>query len=37
MMAEVHNMPWVMAGDFNEPLMEGDKFGGRGLSVNRAL
>ena len=37
MMAEVHDFPWVMAGDFNEPLMEGDKFGGRGLSVNGAL
>ena len=37
MMAEVHDLPWVMAGDFNEPLMEGDKFGGKGLSVNRAL
>ena len=23
MMAEVHDMPWVMASDFNEPLMEG--------------
>ena len=37
MMAEVHEMPWVMAGDFNEPLMEDDKFGGRGVSVSRAL
>ena len=37
MMAKVHDMPWVMAGNFNESLMEGDKFGGRGLSVNRAL
>ena len=37
MMAKVHDFPWVMAGDFNEPLMEGDKFGGRGLSVNGAL
>ena len=37
MMAEVHEMPWVMTGDFNEPLMEGDKFGGRGLTVSRAL
>ena len=25
MMAEVHDLPWVMAGDFNEPLMERDK------------
>ena len=37
MMVEVHEMPWVMTGDFNEPLMEGDKFGGRGLTVSRAL
>ena len=37
MIAKVHDMPWVMAGNFNESLMEGDKFGARGLSVNRAL
>ncbi|XP_075669878.1 uncharacterized protein LOC142639611 [Castanea sativa] len=36
-MADLHDMSWVMAGDFNEPLMGGDKFGGRGVSVNRAL
>ena len=35
--AEMHNMPWVLAGDFNEPLMEGDKFGRRVVSVNRSL
>lgn len=35
--AELHNMPWVMAGDFNEPLVEDDKFGGREISVNRSL
>lgn len=29
-MANLHDMPWVMAGDFNELLIEGDKFGGRG-------
>ncbi|XP_075665271.1 uncharacterized protein LOC142634916 [Castanea sativa] len=27
--AEFHNLPWVTAGDFNEPLVDGDKFGGR--------
>ncbi|XP_023929264.1 uncharacterized protein LOC112040611 [Quercus suber] len=27
--AELHNMPWVTAGDFNEPLLSEDKFGGR--------
>ena len=35
--AELHNKPWVMAGDFNEPLIDEDKFGGRGVSVNRSL
>ena len=31
--ADLHSMPWVLAGDFNEPLLEGDKFGG----INRSL
>ena len=35
--AEMHNMLWVLAGDFNEPFMEGDKFGGKAVSVNRSL
>ncbi|XP_075651072.1 uncharacterized protein LOC142621645 [Castanea sativa] len=35
--AELHNMPWVLAGDFNEPLQAEDKFGGRAVSVNRSL
>ena len=30
-------MLWVLAGDFNEPFMEGDKFGGKAVSVNRSL
>ena len=30
-------MLWVLAGDFNEPFMEGDKFGGRAVSVSRSL
>ena len=30
-------MPWVIAGDFNEPLAESDKFGGRAVSINRSL
>ena len=30
-------MSWVLAGDFNKPLMEGDKFGGRAVSVSRSL
>ena len=35
--AELHNMPWVLVGDFNEPLLNEDKFGGRAVSVNRSL
>ncbi|XP_075636557.1 uncharacterized protein LOC142608762 [Castanea sativa] len=35
--AELHNKPWVMAGDFNEPLIDEDKFGGKGVSVNSSL
>ena len=35
--AELHNMPWIIAEDFNEPLMEDDKFGGRVVSVSRSL
>ena len=35
--AEMHNMPWVLVGDFNEPFMEGDKFGGKVVSVSRSL
>ena len=30
-------MSWVLAGDLNKPLMEGDKFGGRAVSVSRSL
>ncbi|XP_030963921.1 uncharacterized protein LOC115985091 [Quercus lobata] len=35
--SELHNMPWVLARDFNEPLLGEDKFGGRAVSVNRSL
>ena len=35
--ADLHNMSWVVAGDFNEPLLNVDKFGGRAVSVNRSL
>ena len=34
---ELHNLPWVLAGDFNEPLLDEDKFGGRRVSINRSL
>ena len=35
--ADMHNMPRVLAGDFNKPLQEDDKFGGRAVSVNMSL
>ena len=35
--AELHSKPWIIAGDFNEPLVEADKFGGRLVSINRSL
>lgn len=35
--ADSHNLPWVIVGDFNEPLFDSDKFGGRSISVNRSL
>ena len=35
--AELHNKPWVIAGDFNEPLLDEDKFGGRPVSIHRSL
>ncbi|XP_050259987.1 uncharacterized protein LOC126705076 [Quercus robur] len=35
--ADLHKLPWVIAGDFNEPLIDEDKFGGRGVNINRSL
>ena len=35
--ADLHNKPWVIAGDFNEPLLDEDKFGGRPVSIHRSL
>ena len=35
--AGLHNKPWVIAGDFNEPLLGEDKFGGRPVSISRSL
>ena len=32
--AELHNLSWVMARDFNETLIDEDKFGGRNVSIN---
>ena len=35
--ADLHSKPWIIVGDFNEPLAEVDKFGGRLVSINRSL
>lgn len=35
--AQLHNMPWVLVGDFNEPLKVEEKFGGRAVNVNTSL
>ena len=34
---ELHNKPWVIAWDFNEPLIEEDKLRGRPMSINKSL
>ncbi|XP_023890678.1 uncharacterized protein LOC112002755 [Quercus suber] len=34
---DLHNMSWVLAGDFNEPLLKDDKFGGQVVNLKRAL
>ncbi|KAK9988211.1 hypothetical protein SO802_028450 [Lithocarpus litseifolius] len=35
--ANIHNLPWVIAGDFNELMSNDDKFGGRPVNLSRAL
>ena len=35
--ASLHDKPWVIVGDFNEVLLEGDKYGGRSISSSRSL
>lgn len=35
--SDLHSLPWVIAGDFNEVLMGEDKFGGRTVNIGRAL
>ena len=35
--ADLHNKPWVIAGDFNEPLLGEDKFGGRPVNISISL
>ena len=34
---ELHKLSWVIAGDFNEPLIDEDKFEGRGVNINQSL
>ncbi|XP_075649874.1 uncharacterized protein LOC142620385 [Castanea sativa] len=35
--ANIHNLPWVIAGDFNELLSNDEKFGSRPVNLSRAL
>ena len=35
--AQLHNLPWLVLGDFNEVLCGEDRYGGRQVNINRAL
>lgn len=35
--ADLHSMPWVIAKDFNEPLISANKLGGRDVSISSSL
>lgn len=37
LVAQLHNMPWLLLGDFNEVLTGEDKFGGKSINLNKAL
>lgn len=34
---ELNNLPWLLIGDFNEPLVSSDKYGGRAVNINNSL
>ena len=34
---ELNNLPWLLIGDFNEPLVSSDKYGGRVVNINNSL
>lgn len=35
--ANIHNLPWVIANEFNELLSNDEKFGGKLVKLSRAL
>ena len=35
--AELHTLPWIITGDFNEIFLGEDKFGGRPINISRAV
>ena len=35
--ADLHRMPWIIVGDFNEPIVSVDKLGGKPVSISRFL
>ena len=35
--ASLHNSPWIIVRDFNEVLVDNDKFGGKAVNANRSL
>ena len=35
--AQLHQLPWLLLGDFNEVLSGDNKYGGRSINLNKAL